>query len=61
MAELGLSRYPASTRLQQSRSRALKTLRELYAQTNPFRFIVYSEWAGRELNPLIARANDAMP
>jgi len=52
IAELGLTRYPASTALQKSRRRALRTLREIYSQMNPFRFIVYSEWAGRGLDPV---------
>jgi len=52
IAELGLVRHPASTDLQASRQRALKTLREIYSQTNPFRFIVYSEMAGRGLEPV---------
>jgi glyoxylase-like metal-dependent hydrolase (beta-lactamase superfamily II) len=52
IAELGLARYPTSAALRQSRERALTTLREIYSQTNPFRFIVYSEWAGRGLGPV---------
>jgi glyoxylase-like metal-dependent hydrolase (beta-lactamase superfamily II) len=52
IAELGLARHPASAALQQTRDRALTTLREIYSQTNPFRFIVYSEWAGRGLDPV---------
>ena len=52
IAELGLGRYPASAALRQTRERALTTLREIYAQTNPFRFIVYSEMAGRSLAPV---------
>jgi glyoxylase-like metal-dependent hydrolase (beta-lactamase superfamily II) len=52
VAELGLVRHPASAELQATRARALTTLRELYSQTNPFRFIVYSEWAGRGLDPV---------
>ena len=27
-------------------------LRELHAQTDPFRFIIYSEWAGASLPPV---------
>jgi glyoxylase-like metal-dependent hydrolase (beta-lactamase superfamily II) len=52
VADLGLVRYPSSRALQQSRARALTTLREIHAQMNPFRFIVYSEWAGRGLPPV---------
>jgi hypothetical protein len=49
LAELGLVRYSSSTQLQQIRARALTTLRDINSQMNPFRFIVYSEWAGREM------------
>lgn len=52
IADLGLVRHPTSARLRQLRERALTTLREIYSQTNPFRFIVYSEMAGRGLAPL---------
>jgi hypothetical protein len=52
IAELGLGRHPASADLRQIRERALTTLRDIYAQTNPFRFIVYSELAGRGLGPV---------
>jgi hypothetical protein len=53
IAEMGLARHPASTGLQQARQRALTTLRDIYSQTNPFRFIVYSEFAGRGLAPVV--------
>jgi glyoxylase-like metal-dependent hydrolase (beta-lactamase superfamily II) len=49
LADLGLVRYPSSAELRECRERALRTLREIYSQTNPFRFIVYSEWAGHGL------------
>jgi len=52
IAELGLARYPASATLRQTRERALTTLRDLNAQVNPFRFIFYSEQAGRGLAPV---------
>jgi glyoxylase-like metal-dependent hydrolase (beta-lactamase superfamily II) len=52
IAELGLARHPASAALSQTRARTLTTLREIYSQTNPFRFIVYSEMAGRGLDPV---------
>jgi len=52
IAELGLARYPASAGLKQSRERALRALREVNAASNPFRFIVYSERAGRGLAPI---------
>ncbi len=53
ISELGLARYPASAALRETRDRTLTTLREIYSQTNPFRFIVYSELAGRGLDPVV--------
>jgi glyoxylase-like metal-dependent hydrolase (beta-lactamase superfamily II) len=52
IADLGLTRHPSSADLRKSRERALQTLRAIYSQTNPFRFIVYSEFAGRGLDPV---------
>lgn len=52
VAELGLARYPGSAALQRGRARALRTLRELTSQTDPFRFIVYTEQAGATLPPV---------
>jgi glyoxylase-like metal-dependent hydrolase (beta-lactamase superfamily II) len=52
IADIGLARYPASAALQRGRAHALKTLREQYSQLNPFRFIIYSEWAGSTLAPV---------
>ena len=52
IADIGLVRYPASTSLAASRARVLHDLRERYAQTNPFRFILYSEWSARGLPPV---------
>jgi glyoxylase-like metal-dependent hydrolase (beta-lactamase superfamily II) len=52
VAELGLVRYPNSAALVSSRSRSLTTLRQINSATNPFRFIVYSEWAGKSLAPV---------
>ena len=52
LSELGLARYPTSAALKQSRERALRALREVNAAANPFRFIVYSERAGRGLAPI---------
>ena len=54
IADLGLLRHPSSAELQRCREHALRTLREIYSQTNPFRFIVYSEWAGRGLDPVLS-------
>jgi glyoxylase-like metal-dependent hydrolase (beta-lactamase superfamily II) len=52
VAEGGLIRYPSSDALARSRERALAMLRERYATTSPFRFIIYSETAGRDLRPV---------
>jgi hypothetical protein len=52
IAEAGLQRHPASAPLQRARAKALVSLREIYAQVNPFRFIIYSEWAGANLPPV---------
>jgi glyoxylase-like metal-dependent hydrolase (beta-lactamase superfamily II) len=59
IAELGLVRYPSSPGLREARAHALTALRETYAQTNPFRFIVYSEWAGRGLDPVVVTESGA--
>jgi glyoxylase-like metal-dependent hydrolase (beta-lactamase superfamily II) len=59
IAEMGLARHPASAPLRQARERALTTLREINAQGNPFRFIVYSELAGRGLAPVVMPAAPA--
>ena len=61
IAELGLVGHPSSAALRESRERALRTLRETYSQTNPFRFIVYSEWAGRGLAPVTERDAGSPP
>jgi hypothetical protein len=61
IADLGLIRYSASAELQKSRARALTTLREIHSQMNPFRFIVYSEWAGRGLDPVTPPADRSSP
>jgi hypothetical protein len=52
VSELGLLRYPNSAALRASRTNALTTLRQINAQMNPFRFIVYSEWSGASLAPV---------
>jgi hypothetical protein len=39
----------------------LRTLREIYSQTNPFRFIVYSEKAERGLAPVGERDATSPP
>jgi hypothetical protein len=52
LAELGLTSHPESEALAASRAHALSTLRLQSAQTNPFRFIVYSELAGQGIAPV---------
>ena len=52
LAQLGLVRYPASEALTALRRRALDNLRVRHQQMSPFKFIIYSEWAGAELAPV---------
>jgi hypothetical protein len=52
LADLGLVNYPASRPLTDLRRRALDRLRVRHEQLNPFKFIIYSEWAGAELLPV---------
>jgi glyoxylase-like metal-dependent hydrolase (beta-lactamase superfamily II) len=51
VATLGLLRYPSSEALGTLRRRALDNLRLRHQQMSPFKFIIYSEWAGAELSP----------
>jgi hypothetical protein len=43
--------HPASSGLSELRRRALDGLRARHQQLNPFKFIIYSEWAGADLGP----------
>ena len=52
LVELGLRRYPHASDLATLRRQTLDGLRERNQQLNPFKFIVYSEWAGAELRPV---------
>jgi hypothetical protein len=52
LADLGLVRYPSSEVLTTLRRRALDNLRLRHQLTSPFKFIIYSEWAGAELSPI---------
>ena len=52
LTDLGLLNYSASRTLTDLRRQALDRLREKYQQINPFKFIIYSEWAGAELPPV---------
>lgn len=52
IADLGLIKYPTSRRLSELRLDALERLRQQDQQLNPFKFILYSEWANAELPPV---------
>jgi glyoxylase-like metal-dependent hydrolase (beta-lactamase superfamily II) len=52
VADLGLVRYPSSEALTTLRRRALDNMRLRNQQMSPFKFIIYSEWAGAELSPI---------
>ncbi len=52
LADLGLLTYPASHPLADLRRQALDGLRAKNQQLNPFKFIIYSEWAGADLAPV---------
>jgi glyoxylase-like metal-dependent hydrolase (beta-lactamase superfamily II) len=51
LMDLGLIAHPASPALSELRRRALDGLRARHQQLNPFKFIIYSEWAGADLRP----------
>jgi len=52
LAQMGLVHYPSSDALAVLRRRALDNMRARYQQLSPFKFIIYSEWAGAELSPV---------
>jgi glyoxylase-like metal-dependent hydrolase (beta-lactamase superfamily II) len=52
LTQLALVRYPASEALVTLRRRVLESLRARHQQLSPFKFIIYSEWAGAELSPV---------
>jgi glyoxylase-like metal-dependent hydrolase (beta-lactamase superfamily II) len=52
LADLGLLNYPSSRGLTDLRRHALDQLRARHQALNPFKFIVYSEWAGADLAPV---------
>jgi glyoxylase-like metal-dependent hydrolase (beta-lactamase superfamily II) len=52
LVDLGLISHPASPVLAELRRHALDGLRARHQQLNPFKFIVYSEWARAELPPV---------
>jgi hypothetical protein len=49
VAELGLANFPKSEELPRLRTRALNGLRTMFQAMNPFKFIIYSEWAKADL------------
>jgi len=51
LVDLGLLTHPTSSALSELRRRALDGLRARHQQLNPFKFIIYSEWAGADLRP----------
>ena len=52
ITDLGLINHRESPALADLRRRALDGLRARYQQLNPFKFIIYSEWAGADLQPV---------
>jgi len=52
LTQLALLRHPADAELAQLRRRALDNLRARNQAMNPFKFIIYSEWAGAEVPPV---------
>jgi glyoxylase-like metal-dependent hydrolase (beta-lactamase superfamily II) len=52
LADLGLLSHPRSEALAAVRRQALEGLCARHQGLNPFKFIVYSEWAGAELMPV---------
>jgi len=52
VADMGLLRHPASEGLKRARTKALSMLIERYNPVDPFRFIIYSQWAGAPLRPI---------
>jgi glyoxylase-like metal-dependent hydrolase (beta-lactamase superfamily II) len=52
LAQMGLVHYPSSDALAVLRRRVLDNMRARYQQLSPFKFIIYSEWAGAELSPV---------
>jgi glyoxylase-like metal-dependent hydrolase (beta-lactamase superfamily II) len=59
VAEMGLLRHPSSERLQGARKKALSMLIARYSPVDPFRFIIYSQWANAPLRPISDKAEEA--
>ncbi|HWE22632.1 MAG TPA: MBL fold metallo-hydrolase [Myxococcales bacterium] len=52
VAEMGLLRHADSERLRHARTKALAMLIDRYGPVDPFRFIVYSQWANSPVRPV---------
>jgi hypothetical protein len=52
LVDIGRVNYPACDALAGLRRQALDGLRARNQQLNPFKFIIYSEWAGASLTPV---------
>jgi glyoxylase-like metal-dependent hydrolase (beta-lactamase superfamily II) len=59
VSEMGLLRYPSSETLKSARAKALSMLIQRYNLVDPFRFIIYSQWASSPLSPIGAAPGDA--
>lgn len=59
VVEMGLLRHPASEGLKRARTKALSMVIERYNPVDPFRFIIYSQWAGTPLRPIGAAPPEA--
>ena len=59
VADLGLLRHAGSERLRGARRKALSMLIERYNPVDPFRFIVYSQWANAPLRPIDDSSREA--
>jgi glyoxylase-like metal-dependent hydrolase (beta-lactamase superfamily II) len=58
VAEMGLLRHPSNEGLQRARKKALSMLIERYSPVDPFRFIIYSQWANAPLRPISDKAGE---
>jgi glyoxylase-like metal-dependent hydrolase (beta-lactamase superfamily II) len=52
VVDMGLLRHPQSEKLQRARTKALAMLVERYNAVDPFRYIIYSQWANAPLPPV---------
>jgi hypothetical protein len=59
VVDMGLLRHPASEGLKRARTKALSMVIERYNPVDPFRFIIYSQWAGTPLRPIGAAPPEA--